>query len=109
MNQQDVANEITLMTGEEISKFTISNYENGSRKVPMNLITVFARLFKVSTDRLLFEGEDFPEAAQDIRSLQIQLKNANDLINELKQENLQLKQSRDQLQRKIDKILKSLS
>lgn len=44
-----------------VNKSTVSRYENGTRKIPMEDIAKFANVLGVKPDHLLFEASNEPE------------------------------------------------
>ncbi|MGK0577459.1 helix-turn-helix domain-containing protein [Macrococcus capreoli] len=53
---QELADKLT------INKSTLSRYENGTRKVPMNFLTDFANYFNMSPQELLLKHNEIDEA-----------------------------------------------
>ncbi len=110
MNQCTVAERITEITGSSITKYTISNYESGARNVPVQLVTVFAEIFGVTTDRLLYSTVELPQLeTKDGATLRFRLNNALKAVDELKAENKELKQKLKSVQRKVENVIKNLS
>lgn len=54
-SQAQLGEAIEKESGKAVSKDVISNYENGKRKVPSELVPVLARVFNVSTDELFYK------------------------------------------------------
>ena len=56
--QQEVVDELQKITGEIISRQTVSKYENGTIDPPFELLVAFSRLYHVTTDYLLGVSDD---------------------------------------------------
>ena len=63
-SQGQLAREIGLATGKEPGRDVISQYENGKRKVPSELVPVLAGIFGTTTDALFYKPSDI-EADND--------------------------------------------
>lgn len=57
-SQSDLASEIGTITGRVLGKDVISQYENGKRKVPSELVPVLAEVFGISTDALFYKPDE---------------------------------------------------
>ena len=54
-SQAQLGEAIEKESGKAVSKDVISNYENGKRKVPSELVPVLAKIFNISTDELFYK------------------------------------------------------
>ena len=54
-SQGELAQKIGDVTGKAPGKDVISQYENGKRKVPSDLVPVLADIFAISTDELFYK------------------------------------------------------
>ena len=79
--------------------------------MPVQLITVFAQIFGVSTDRLLYSDDAAATAqdGEDAHTLKLRLGNALKTIEELKEENKGLKHKLKRLEKKVESVIKGLS
>lgn len=56
--QQGVVDELRELTGEIVSRQTVSKYENGGIAPPYEMLVAFSRLYHVTTDYLLGVSDD---------------------------------------------------
>ena len=63
--QQEVVDELQELTGEIVSRQTVSKYENGSISPPYEMLVAFSGLYHVTTDYLLGISDDKNPYAMD--------------------------------------------
>ena len=64
LSQTQLGEQMQEITGQLFTRSVVSNYENGRRKIPVDLIPVLAKIFGISIDELFYSGEDI-EKSQD--------------------------------------------
>ncbi|UII30907.1 helix-turn-helix domain-containing protein [Fulvivirga ulvae] len=62
LSQTELGEQMQEITGQLFTRSVVSNYENGRRKIPVDLIPVLAKIFGVTTDELFYTSEDMDKS-----------------------------------------------
>ncbi len=92
ISQEELGKRVEEITGMTITRMTISSYEVGRRKVPVNLVIVFAEIFDVNPASLLYSSKDLIQKFEDDDLMSSRLKEKNRMIKKLQDENNLLKE-----------------
>ncbi|MBL6447283.1 helix-turn-helix transcriptional regulator [Fulvivirga sp. 29W222] len=62
LSQTELGEQMQEITGQLFTRSVVSNYENGRRKIPVDLIPVLAKIFGITTDELFYSREDMEKS-----------------------------------------------
>ena len=107
ISQEELGKRVEEITGIATTRMTISSYEVGRRKVPVNLIGVFSEIFDVNPAALLYSTEDLVEKFANDDLLTQRLEENDREIERLKLANQRLQEEVSK-QKKVIVGMKSL-